>query len=98
MTSPILTSKQSGILLFFDSVYHNRTSRLPVFANLHVYHRREVPGHEAKETTCDATLDMQLVKQENGSTGNPWRVAGLKGNILRHEGYHEFWAELDMGA
>ncbi|KAL8772450.1 MAG: hypothetical protein Q9209_002401 [Squamulea sp. 1 TL-2023] len=81
----------TGILPLFPS---SSSDRVPVWANVLVYLRREIEGQELKETRCDATLDMEVVKVE-GSGENPWRVAALKANVVKEVGYVDFWADLE---
>ena len=60
-----------------------------------VYLRREVTGKETKETKCDATLDIEMVKQGDEDGGNPWRVASLEVKVVSQVKYQEFWSDLD---
>lgn len=60
-----------------------------------VYLRREANGKETKETRCDATLDLELVKRGDSAGDNPWRLASLKANVVKQVKYQEFWSDMD---
>ena len=66
--------------------------RVPVFANVSVYLRRDKPGSPKRETDIEATLDLEVVAEGKGD--NPWRVSGLKANVVKQNKYQEFWTEL----
>lgn len=70
--------------------------RVPVFANVLVYLRREVQGAESRETKCDATLDLEVTRlsQDENAGDNPWRVSMLKANVIKQEKYAEYWTDL----
>ena len=68
--------------------------RVDLFANVLVYLRRDVPGQESKEARADATLDLVVERIPGKAGSNPWRVAGLKANVVRLENYTAFWVDL----
>ena len=86
-----------GILPLFPAE-REAPDRVPVFSNVLVYLRKEAEGKATKEATCDATLDLELVKEDDKGSENPWRVAQIKANVIRQENYQEFWVELFPGA
>ena len=95
-------SKYSDIIPLFPKVKQSKETacespdRVPVFANVLVYLRREVQGAESREAKCDATLDLEVTRlSEDESAGdNPWRVSMLKANVTRQEKYAEYWTDL----
>ncbi|KAL8806204.1 MAG: hypothetical protein Q9182_001479 [Xanthomendoza sp. 2 TL-2023] len=85
----------SGILPLFPTDSDSQTDRVPVWANVLVYLRREIEGQELKETDCHATLDMEVVKVGGGEGNNPWRLSKMKANVVKEVRYKEFWVDLE---
>ena len=69
---------------------------MPVFANVHVYLRRDVEGQKVKETTYNITLDMVMARENHGPGDNPWRVANMKANVVKEVAYKAFWVGLEQ--
>ncbi|KAL8680834.1 MAG: hypothetical protein Q9186_003012 [Xanthomendoza sp. 1 TL-2023] len=84
-----------GILPLFPPGSDSPPDRVPVWANVLVYLRREIEGQELKEAEVYVTLDVEVVRVDDGAGDNPWRVSKVKANVVKEVEHQEFWADLE---